>query len=1141
LTSTDANGHLTSLIYDTSNRGLVVAVVAGDDTSAEALTVSNYDPAGQLTASQDGLGAVTSYVYDPVNRLTQTTDALGDVSLSAYDQAGQLTASRDALGHWTQYGYNLRGWQTSVTDPTGAVSTSAYDRSGNVTASTDPLNDTTSYNYDKVGRQTSVSDPLGHTTTTGYDQAGNVTFITDALSHQITYAYDKGNRQTSETDAAGTSLARTITTGYDAVGNVTTSTDGLGHTTSYAYDQDNRQVSITDPLSHVSTTQYDAAGNVTATIDALNQTTSYVYDGLNRQIAVTNALGNTTTSILDANGQPVATIDPLLDVSQTVYDPLGRPVYTLDGRGDVNQTIYDAGGNVAEIVDAAGNQTTYLYDKDNREILHTDPYGKSVTTAYDLAGRVTSVVDRDNRTISYAYDAANRETSETWLSSTGSTVNLRTYTYDNTNKLLTAADNSGTYTMGYDQLNRETFVAEPFGVSLTYAYDLADRRTLVQDSLGGLLTSVYDNADRLTSRKLTAGTLQVRLDPGYNNRNDMTSLTRFSNVSGTTVVGTTVYGFDNGDRLTAITNKNASGTTLSFYNDAYDTADRVTSETFSSTVGTTVYSGTKTYTYDRASQLLSDGTKTYAYDNNGNRTTSGTQTYQTAADNRLSTDGIWTYTYDNEGNLIQKTKGSGGSLVTWKYAYDNLNKLVSAVEITGGTTTAVQATYIYDIFGNRIEEDKYLSSSGLTTITRHAYDGQNVWADLDHTNAMIARYVYGDGVDEMWARAIPSGQTNPGVAWYLTDHLGSIRDLMDNTGALQDHLDYDGYGNVTESKQSYGDRYKFTAREYDYDTGLQYNWARYYDTATGRWTEEDPLGFQAGDSNLFRYVTDDPVNAGDPLGLQAASAQALTVSPAGTFLGNNGSFLSAVTFRLRQPAANGGIILQAVSISSSVTYGLERGVMHPALRNMFGARETPTEPHISYLEIWQVRPGQRGTDPVSIPAAFIKNQLGNSGFIRTTEKGQEKVAYFGPAEKTQLRAIRANDFFTLLVPIRSTASIGTADFIGNVWFIPNCPNNAAFDAFQRQFGFIVGVPPAVAAAGKVSPAVELPWHLDTGFADLPAILAALPGVVGPVQHNLWITWDYKASQGAWNVGGNGVAITGDPPPVSLGILNAFSP
>jgi RHS repeat-associated protein len=492
-----------------------------------------------------------------------------------------------------------------------------------------------------------------------------------------------------------------------------------------------------------------------------------------------------------------------------------------------------------------------------------------VTTAYDAAGRVTSVTDRDNRSITYAFDNANRQTAQTWLSSTGATVNRVTYTYDNANNLLTAADNSGTYTMGYDALNRVTSQAEPFGVTLTSSYDAADRRTQVQDSLGGVLNSVYDNADRLTSRQLTAGSQQVRVDAGYDNRNDLTGLTRYSDVGGTTLVGTTSYSYDNAMRVTAITNKNAAGTTLSYYDTTYDNANRATSDTWSSTVGTTTYSGTRNYSYDRSSQLLSDGVKTYTYDFNGNRQTAGTQTYQTAADNRMTTDGVWTYTYDNEGNLLQKAKGSGASAVTWNYGWDNLNRMTSVQEITGTSTTTVLVTYVYDVFGNRIQESKWLSSTGLTTVTRHAYDGQNIWADLNTSNGVLARYVYGDGVDQIWARAIPSGQTNAGVVWYLTDRLGSVRDLMDNTGALQDHLDYDGYGNVTESNSSFGDAFKYGAGWTDSLTGWVNFDSRWYDPVAGRWTREDPWGFKAGDENLYRYVRNDPTTYIDPSGRQA--------------------------------------------------------------------------------------------------------------------------------------------------------------------------------------------------------------------------------------------------------------------------------
>jgi RHS repeat-associated protein len=95
-----------------------------------------------------------------------------------------------------------------------------------------------------------------------------------------------------------------------------------------------------------------------------------------------------------------------------------------------------------------------------------------------------------------------------------------------------------------------------------------------------------------------------------------------------------------------------------------------------------------------------------------------------------------------------------------------------------------------------------------------------------------------------------------------------VRDLVDNTATIHDHLDYDGYGNVTESSTGYGDRYKWTGREFDYATGLQYNRARYYDPIAGRWLNEDPTGFLAGDHNLFRYAGNQPTNETDPLGLK---------------------------------------------------------------------------------------------------------------------------------------------------------------------------------------------------------------------------------------------------------------------------------
>jgi RHS repeat-associated protein len=352
----------------------------------------------------------------------------------------------------------------------------------------------------------------------------------------------------------------------------------------------------------------------------------------------------------------------------------------------------------------------------------------------------------------------------------------------------------------------------------------------------------------------------VSLNLAYSNRDELTSITRYKDLAGTQLVGTTAYSYDNASRVTSIVNKNGSNATLSYYNYTYNGSDWVASETHWSQVGTTTYSGTRNYSYDGTGQLTSDGTTTYSYDANGNRTMSG---YQTATGNRLTTDGSYTYTYDAAGNEIGKQSRTTADTVS--YTYDNANRLTSVVEKSDGVNVSLAVTYAYDVSSRRVEQDKW-ATGGTVTVTRFAYDGQNVWADLDGSNNILVRYLYGGTADQILARVASPGQPNAGAAYYLVDRLGSVRDLADNTSAVQDHMDYNGFGNATESNASFGDRYKFTGREFDGDTGLQYNRARYLDPRTGRWMAGDPLGFASGDNNLYRYVKNSPTNATDSTG-----------------------------------------------------------------------------------------------------------------------------------------------------------------------------------------------------------------------------------------------------------------------------------
>src|SRR5262249_52601645 len=127
---------------------------------------------------------------------------------------------------------------------------------------------------------------------------------------------------------------------------------------------------------------------------------------------------------------------------------------------------------------------------------------------------------------------------------------------------------------------------------------------------------------------------------------------------------------------------------------------------------------------------------------------------------------------------------------------------------------------------------------------------------------------FGDGADELVARISAGGA----AAWYLTDVRGSVTKVIDGSGAVIDAITYDGFGNIlSESSPASGDRYKYTGREWDSVTGLQYSRARWYARAVGGWLAEAPASSAAGDPNLYRYAGNGPTNFTDPSGLKIAT------------------------------------------------------------------------------------------------------------------------------------------------------------------------------------------------------------------------------------------------------------------------------
>lgn len=96
-----------------------------------------------------------------------------------------------------------------------------------------------------------------------------------------------------------------------------------------------------------------------------------------------------------------------------------------------------------------------------------------------------------------------------------------------------------------------------------------------------------------------------------------------------------------------------------------------------------------------------------------------------------------------------------------------------------------------------------------------------------------------------------------------------MRDVIDASGGVVDHIVYDSFGNIaSRTSSTYDLRFGYTGRELASEAGdgLYYNRRRFYDATVGRFITQDPSGFNAGDVNLYRYVSNSPLIFTDPTG-----------------------------------------------------------------------------------------------------------------------------------------------------------------------------------------------------------------------------------------------------------------------------------
>jgi RHS repeat-associated protein len=911
---TDQRNNREQMVYDFAGRADSAILKDGSLLDFNPVQSQGLYPASQTI---DPANAPAAFVLsdDPI---ATYVDANGRRITNVLDQMGQVVASFDEEGALPTVTRNAENLVAAQTDTRGNPTSFTYDAFGNVTSIQDVIsgNATRTFTYDPTFNQlTSVTDELGRQTLHEIDpNNGNVLSVTevvgavggdDDLVTRFTYTpqglvdlvidplgrvtdndYNPFGLLTAITFAKGTADAATQRYTYDAAGNQTALIDENGNRTEFTYDALNRLTRIVeaDPdgagvlTSPVTQFTYDAAGNLVTVTDALGNVTTNSYDALNRLNRISDALNQVTTFDYDNLGNLLSVIDPLGHQTTNRYDARSRLVDTTDPDGGVTRFGYDLDNNLTSVIDPSLNQTTFAYDARDRLVAETDPLGKTTRYQYDLVNNLTARTDRNGRTIGYDYDDIDRLTREIWKGSS----QVIDYTYDKASNLTAIADESSSLAFTYDNRDRVTEVDNagtpnaPNAV-LDYAYDDAGNLLSLADTIngisGGTNAYAYDDLNRLTRLTQTGNAVSnKRVDFGYNALGQYTSIDRYANLGGTQSVVDTSFGYDALNRLENLTHRNSSNP-VAFYDFAYDGASRITQ--------VTDIDGSTDYTYDDRDQLIgadrsnpNNPDESYGYDANGNRINSSLHGagYETGNGNRLASDGTYRYEYDNEGNLIRKTAIATNE--TQEFEWDYRNRLVAVVDKDASGAETQRVEFTYDAFDRRVakEVDANPQDAVPAEVTHFVYDGSDVlleFADNDgragaNPPELAQRYLHGASVDQILAQ----DDGNGGVLWQLTDKLGTVRDLVNNSSTVVNHITYDSFGNVVSKTNPLIDtRYLFTGREFDGEIGLQYNRARYYDPTVGRFIGEDPIGFAGGDANFYRYARNDSINHLDPTGL----------------------------------------------------------------------------------------------------------------------------------------------------------------------------------------------------------------------------------------------------------------------------------
>ena len=921
-----AEAPVTSYSYDAVGRLSETTTPSGRNTTNE------YNIFGQVTkftdVDPDGAPGTlsapeTTYVYDVLHRLTSKTDTLGNSTSYTYDNLGQaLTVTfpdPDGSG--------------SLSSP---VDTYTYDAAGNLSSSADSLGRTTTFAYDNLQRRISVTqaDPDASGPQTSpvwlyeYNDQGLLASTTDPLLKTTTQSYDSAGRLTGRTNEGGNTTSLT----YDLLNRIATETtpdpDGSGpltaSTTTFNYDVYSRLTSTVDASNQTTTNVYDAAGQMLSMTDASGNTTRWAYDELGRMTMDTDARGFTRSfnhnivdrlvRRVDRNGRITRFANSGLDSLEVWYDRTDSPTTTVatttNGASGVNEVqtvtladLSDGGGGGGGPGGGGGfggggtpDFFRLSFGGQVTEPLAHDASTSDVETALEEMGSVDDVQvskSGDIFTVTFLGDHAGVDVDElmadVFLGLDGDSLHEITIERDALYRMTGANDDFSDYEFTLDNLGRITSQTESIvgltpTIEIDFAYNAVGNRVSASASIGGtvdyLTSYTFDNLNRLANlsqQSQTGGNTvsDKSINHVYDARGHRTHVDRFETLSNTGSSLRTIYQYDSANRLTLLDHRDISGsgsaTNLHNYSYSYDALDRFT--TIDSSID-----GVSNHEFDETGQLTdadhSSGRidESYSYDSTGNRIGTG---YSIGVDNLTLSDGTYDYEYDNEGSRTKRTEISSGDYES--YDWDHRNRLTKVTQYDSNDAVDATVEYSYDAFNRMVRRIHDADGPGGNSAIDQffaGFDGKHGTLEFDGgtANDLAHRYLW-NGEILVADEVVTSLSTAGDIQWALTDHVGTIRDVVKwnaTTGEFEiaNHRVYSSFGELeSETNSSVDLAFGFTSQWLDEATGLAHHLNRWFDTGLGKWLSDDPMGFAAGDANVQRYVGNRPLTYVDPTGL----------------------------------------------------------------------------------------------------------------------------------------------------------------------------------------------------------------------------------------------------------------------------------